>query len=221
LAAPHNSTTTVLDKHRRVRVLVGDDHPLFLEAMARAIKGWPEFEFVGAVDANGILQAMRDHRPDVAVLDPTPLDREVQDEIFACAREGIQVVFISNEGGPATYEAIEQGALGCLTRASSSRELCHAVAAVARGDAYLAPAATPAIAAELRLRNRLDGPYLSKRQRQVLTLVAQGLTNKQVAEALVISEATVKSHLRTIYKTLGAKSRPHAIAEALRHKLID
>lgn len=56
-----------------MRVLVGDDHPLFLEAMARAIKGWPEFEFVGAVDANGILQAMRDHRPDVAVLDPTPL----------------------------------------------------------------------------------------------------------------------------------------------------
>jgi two-component system nitrate/nitrite response regulator NarL len=221
LAVATNSTTTPMAKHRRVRVLVGDDQPLFLEAIKRAIKGWPEFKLVAAVGADEILPALRDHRPDVAVLDPTPLDRELQDEIFACVREGIGMVFISNEGGPATYEAIEQGALGCLTRAATSRELCHAVAAVARGDAYLAPAATPAIAAELRLRNRLDGPYLSKRQRQVLVLVATGLTNKEVAEMLGISEATVKSHLRDIYKTLGAKSRPHAIAEALRNKLID
>jgi DNA-binding CsgD family transcriptional regulator len=67
----------------------------------------------------------------------------------------------------------------------------------------------------------LDLPILSTRQRDVLRLIARGLTSRQVAEALRISEPTVKSHLRTIYKTLGAKSRSHAIAEAQRHKLVD
>jgi DNA-binding NarL/FixJ family response regulator len=208
-------------KQRRVRVLVGDHQPMFREQVALKIKAWPEFEVVGVVDADAILPSLLELKPDVAVLDPTSLDTETQDEIFACSRDGVRLLFLSSEANDESYVAIERGAIGCLTKAVAPRELCDAVAAAARGDAYIATAAVSAIAAALRLRNRIDRPYLSKRQLEVLRLVAEGHTNQQIAEELVIAEATVKSHLRAINKALGAKNRTQAVLAGMRHQLID
>jgi DNA-binding NarL/FixJ family response regulator len=205
----------------RVRVLVGDHQPLFREALAREIKAWPEFELVGAVEADEILSALLDLRPDVAVLDPTSLDGEVQDEIFACARDGVRLLFISADASSKSYESIERGAVGCLTKASKPRELCDAVAAAARGDAYVATDAVAVIAAEVRLRNQVDRPDLSRREREVLQQTAYGQSTLQVARHLQIEPSTVKTHLRNIYKKLGASGRANAVALALRLGLID
>ena len=213
--AARNSTS-----RRRVRVLVGDDHPLFLEALAREIKVWPEFELVGAVSTDALLPNLRELQPDVTVFDPTFLDDEARKEVFACASDDTRLLFVSDDYGNGSYEATTQGAVGCLTRMCDAQELRHAVAAASRGDVYLASAAVGEIAAEIRLRSGNIAPYLSPRQREVLQLVAEGRSNKEIATQLTISEATVKAHLRSIYKVLEVGSRVQASAVGLRHHLI-
>jgi two-component system, NarL family, nitrate/nitrite response regulator NarL len=200
---------------------VGDHQPLFREQVAREIRAWPEFEVVGVVDADTTLPSLLELKPDVAVLDPTSLDTETQDEILACSRNGVRLVFLSSKANDESYVAITRGAIGCLTKDVTPRELCDAVAAAARNEPYIATGAVGAIAAALRLRNRTDRPYLSKRQREVLRLVAEGHTNQRIAEELVIAEATVKSHLRAINKALEAKNRTQAVLAGMRHQLID
>jgi len=204
-----------------VRVLVGDHQPMFREQVALTLKAWPEFEVVGVVDADAILPSLLQLKPDVAVLDPTSLDTETQDEVFALARGETRLLFLSSEADDKSYVAIERGAIGCLTKAIAPQELCNAVAAAARGEAYIATAAVSAIAAALRLRNRTDRPYLSKRQLEVLRLVAEGHTNQQIAEELVVAEPTVKSHLRAINKALGVKNRTQAVLAGMRYRLIE
>jgi DNA-binding NarL/FixJ family response regulator len=194
---------------------------MFRDHVALEIKAWPEFEVVGVVDADAILPSLLQFKPDVAVLDPTSLDTETQDEIFACSRDGVRLLFLSNEANDESYVAIERGAIGCLTKAVAPRELCDAIAAAARGDAYIATSAIGAIAAALRLRNRIDRPYLSKRQLEVLRLVAEGNTNQQIAEELVIAEATVKTHLRAINEALETGNRTQAVLTGMRHGLIE
>jgi DNA-binding NarL/FixJ family response regulator len=194
---------------------------MFRDQVALEIKAWPEFEVVGVVDADAILPSLLKLKPDVAVLDPTSLDPHTQDEIFASSRDGVRLLFLSNEANDESYVAIERGAIGCLTKAVAPRELCDAVAAAARGDAYIATSAISAVAAALRLRHRIDRPYLSTRQLDVLRLVAEGHTNKQIAEKLVIAEATVKTHLRAINETLGSKNRTQAVLAGMRHGLIE
>ena len=204
-----------------MRVLVGDHQPMFREQVALTLKAWPEFEVVGVVDADAILPSLLQLKPDVAVLDPTSLDTETQDEVFALARGETRLLFLSSEADDKSYVAIERGAIGCLTKAIAPQELCNAVAAAARGEAYIATAAVSAIAAALRLRNRTDRPYLSKRQLEVLRLVAEGHTNQQIAEELVVAEPTVKSHLRAINKALGVKNRTQAVLAGMRYRLIE
>lgn len=194
---------------------------MFREQVALTLKAWPEFEVVGVVDADAILPSLLQLKPDVAVLDPTSLDTETQDEVFALARGETRLLFLSSEADDKSYVAIERGAIGCLTKAIAPQELCNAVAAAARGEAYIATAAVSAIAAALRLRNRTDRPYLSKRQLEVLRLVAEGHTNQQIAEELVVAEPTVKSHLRAINKALGVKNRTQAVLAGMRYRLIE
>jgi two-component system nitrate/nitrite response regulator NarL len=206
---------------RRVRVLVADDHPVSLDGLARAIKAWPEFELIDAVTTDALLPALRELQPDVTVFDPTFLGGEARDEVFACASDEVRLLFVSDDYGKGSYDAAVRGAVGCLTRLCSAQELRHAVAAADRGEVHLASAAVEEIAAELRLRNRYVGPYLTPRQREVLQLVAEGHSNKEVAVQLTIAEATVKAHLRSIYKELGVRGRTQASAVGLRHHLID
>jgi DNA-binding NarL/FixJ family response regulator len=200
---------------------VADDHPLFLDGLARTIKAWPEFELIGAITTDALLPALRELQPDVTVFDPTFLDGEARDEVFACASDEMRLLFVSDDYGKGSYDAAVRGAVGCLTRLCSAQELRHAVNAADRGDVHLASAAVEEIAAELRLRNRYVGPYLTQRQREVLQLVAEGHSNKEVAVQLTIAEATVKAHLRAIYKELEVRGRTQASAVGLRHRLID
>ncbi|WP_300747638.1 response regulator transcription factor [Pseudomonas sp.] len=204
-----------------MRVLVADDHPVFLDGLAWTIKAWPEFELIGAVTTDTLLPTLRELQPDVTIFDPTFLDGEARDEVFTCASDEMRLLFVSDDYGKGSYDAAVRGAVGCLTRLCSAQELRHAIAAADRGDVHLASAAVEEIAAELRLRNRYVGPYLTLRQREVLQLVAEGHSNKQVAVHLTIAEATVKAHLRAIYKELEARGRTQAIAVGLRHRLID
>lgn len=203
-----------------MRVLASDDHPLFLESMERHIKAWPEFELVGTIEPDEVLPRLRDLQPDVAIVNASRLDDEALEELFAFADEGGRLLFLSDEEGSGSYAAITRGITGVITRMCTPRELCDTIAAVARDQPSFAPAAQHQIVAEMRLRNPSIKPHLSPRKREVLQLVANGLKDREIAERLVVSEATVKSHLRTIYRTLEVNGRTQASLVGLRHGLI-
>ena len=210
---------------RRVRVLAADRHPLYRDALTRAIRERPELELVGqARDGREALDAIGSELPDVAVIDRT-LDGLSGDQILnAVGRDslGTRVVMIAAEPDPElVYAAIANGAAGYLTKDADARELCDAITAVARGRTVLAPQLQAGIAGEIRLRAVDERPVLSDRERQTLELVAAGLTAPQIGRRLCLATPTVKTHLHHVYDKLGVAERAAAVAEAMRRGLLE
>jgi two-component system, NarL family, nitrate/nitrite response regulator NarL len=142
----------------------------------------------------------------------------------AVARDGLRtrVVLIGARPEPGqVYAALAAGAAGYLTKDTDARELCDAIAAVARGRTVVAEELQAGIADEIRLRARRDRPLMSERERQTLKLIADGLTAPDIARTLHLSTATVKTHLQHIYEKLGVSERAAAVAEAMRRGLLE
>jgi two-component system, NarL family, nitrate/nitrite response regulator NarL len=132
------------------------------------------------------------------------------------------VVMIAADPDPElVYTAIARGAAGYLTKDADARELCDAIAAVARGSTVIAPQLQSGIAGEIRLRAVHDRPFLSDREREVLELVAEGLTAPQIGRRIHLSTATVKTHLSHVYEKLGVAERAAAVAAAMRRGLVE
>jgi two-component system nitrate/nitrite response regulator NarL len=119
------------------------------------------------------------------------------------------------------YSAIAKGAAGYLTKYADARELCDAISAVARGRTVLAPELQTGIAGEIRLRAVHDRPFLSDREREILKLVAKGVTAPEIGKMLHLSTATVKTHLHHVYEKLKVAERAAAVAEAMRRGLLE
>jgi DNA-binding NarL/FixJ family response regulator len=194
---------------------------MYREALESAIRQWPEFELVKAIDGRDLLSVLLTVRPDVALVDPTMLSVDDREELFATTRDGMRVVCISAASDDGGYEALERGVMGCLTKDADAREICDAIAAAARGEGSLARTSVGAIVNEIRFRNQVDRPHLSKREREVLQRIADGQSGPQVGRQLQIEQSTVKTHLRNIYTKLGARGRAHAVMLAMRFGLID
>jgi two-component system nitrate/nitrite response regulator NarL len=209
----------------RVRVLVADGHPLYREAMVRAVRERPELQLVGSArEGREALEAIETTRPDVAVVDRA-LDGLSGEQVLNAVRRdgtGTRVVLIADEPDPRlVYAAIAKGAAGYLTNSADARELCDAITAVARGKTVLAAELHTGIAGEIRLRADLERPFLSDRESEVLKLVAQGITAPRIGKALHLSPATVKTHLHHIYEKLDVSERAAAVAEAMRRGLLE
>jgi two-component system nitrate/nitrite response regulator NarL len=206
----------------RVRVLVADAQPMYLEALERAIRQWPEFELVGVVGAEGFLRELRRIQPDVALVDPDALASEDAAAVLTLAGGDTRLLFLSAQPDPsAVYRAIECGVAGYLSKDCDSRELCHAISAAAHGRDILSPAVQPALVEEIRLRGREERPFLSEREHEILVLIAAGMSAPEIGRQLTIGTATVKTHLHHIYEKLGAHERAEAVAEAIRRGLIE
>lgn len=198
---------------RVLSAYVADDHPLYRGAVAGAIQGCPELELAGtAEDGQQALSDIRRLRPDVALLDvqmpgmggPEVLRTLVSD------RSPTRVVLLS---GLATAEVASQalaaGAGGFLDKQSTAEELCAAVAAVARGEIVVSPRLDPGSAVSL-----------SPREREVLAFVADGFSAPEIAERLVLSPHTVKTHVRNLCEKLGVADRAAAVASGMRRGLL-
>lgn len=211
---------------QRLRVQVTDDHPLYRESLARAIRGRPELELVGeASDGRHALEQIRELEPDVAMLDVELPELSGLQVLNAVIREGLEtrVLLLSGRAaGEAVYEAISTGAGGFLLKVAGGEVICDAIAAVARGETVLAPELQTGLAGELRLRAEPDErPALSSRERDVLRLLAEGLTAPSIARQLHLGTSTVKTHLQSLYRKLGVSDRAAAVAEAMRRGLLD
>jgi two-component system, NarL family, nitrate/nitrite response regulator NarL len=208
-----------------VRVLAADGQPLYRDAVARAIRERPEFELVGqAGDGREALEAIGAEQPDVALIDRTLTGLSGKQVLNAVARDGLRtrVVLIAAHAEPGeVYAALADGAAGYLTKGADARELCDAITAVARGRTVLASELQAGVAGEIRLRAPHDRPVMSERERETLTLIAEGFSAPQIGRTLHLSTATVKTHLQHIYEKLGVSERAAAVAEAMRRGLLE
>jgi two-component system nitrate/nitrite response regulator NarL len=213
------------ERHARVRVVVADDHPLFREAVVRAVKERPDLELVGeAADGRAALESIRELRPDVALLDVKMPGLDGLRVLNAVQRDGLptRVVLLSAfVDGATAFEAVAGGAAAVLSKDADRRRITDTVAAVSRGATVLDPELQAGLAQEIRLRGAKDRPGLSPREQEILGHIAEGHSAPEIARRLFLSPATVKSHMSALYEKLGVSDRAAAVAEAMRRGLIE
>lgn len=209
----------------RVSVYVGEDHPIYLEGLVRALALRPDFEVVGSSDdGRDALADIRALRPDVAILDEGMPGLRGNDVLQAISRDELptRVVMLSaSMDSEVVFRAVANGVRAYLTKDSDRSTICDAVAAVARGEVVLAPEVQAGLADQVRTHQSDQRPTLTRREHEVLERAATGLSAPEIARELSISTATVKTHLRSLYEKLGVSERAAAVAEAMRRGLLE
>lgn len=212
-------------KSRRVRVYVADDHPVYREGVARAIKERPDLELVGqASDGRQALAEIKDDEPDVAVLDIKLPSLSGFEVLSAINRDGVKtrvVVLSAYVESSLVYQAIAAGAAAYISKDSARQEICDAITRVARGDTILAPEIHQGLAAEVRLRTSDDRPALTAREKEILALTAEGCSAPEIGRRLHLSPTTIKTHLQHLYDKLGVSDRAALVAAAMRRNLLE
>jgi DNA-binding NarL/FixJ family response regulator len=214
-------------------VLLADDEQLIRAGFRLILESEPDFEVVGeAANGREAVDLTRRIDPDVVLMDiqmPEVNGLEATRQIVALGRtETSRVLVLTTfEVDEYVYEALRAGASGFLLKRTPAADLIAGIRVVAAGDALLAPsvtrrlidqfahrpAASPAKAAALEV--------LTEREREVLTLVARGLSNAELAELLVLSEGTVKTHVKHIFAKLDLRDRTQAVVFAYDHGLVE
>jgi DNA-binding NarL/FixJ family response regulator len=210
------STTPVTN---RIRVLTVDDHPLILEGIANVLQRQPDMELVGeASDGYQAIEAFGKLRPDVALIDLQMPGMNGIDAISAILQKwpGARCVVLTTYAGDVqATRALKAGAKGYLLKSMLRKDLVDTIRIVHSGKSRI-PAE---IASELA--SHLTSDALSAREIEVLRMVADGSSNKMIADRLKLSEDTVKGHMRSILSKLNANDRTHAVTIAVRRGFID
>jgi two-component system, NarL family, nitrate/nitrite response regulator NarL len=211
---------------RRVTVLVADDHPLFREGIARAVRERPDLELVAEEsDGRAALARIRETSPAVAVVDLRLPELDGVAIANAVARDALptRVLVLSAFVEPQlVYEAMAAGAAGYFSKDADREAVLDAIAAVARGESCVEPRLQSGLFDELRGRAQ-DGerPVLTPREHEILQLMAGGLSAPAIGRRLYLATATVKTHQSRVYEKLGVSDRAAAVAEAMRRGLLE
>ncbi|MGA8656934.1 MAG: response regulator transcription factor [Chthoniobacterales bacterium] len=203
----------------RIRVLIADDHGVVREGLVSMIqRNKVDMTVVGeASSGRQAVELWKEHRPDVTLLDlrMPELDGVAAIKAIRATDEKARIIVLTTfDGDEDIYRAIQAGAKGYLLKDVPRETLMDSIRRVHAGETSLAGHLVA------KLAGRVSGDTLSKREIEVLDLMAQGKTNKEIASALFISQGTVKSHGKAIFAKMNVVSRTEAVAEATRRGLI-
>ncbi|MFD0024550.1 response regulator [Streptomyces sp. NPDC058382] len=203
---------------RVITLIVVDDHPVVRDGLRGMFASAAEFEVLGeAADGVEAVEMAVRLDPDVILMDLRMPGGGGVAAITELARRGARsrvLVLTTYDTDSDTLPAIEAGATGYLLKDAPREELFTAVRATADGRTVLSPAVASRLVSRVRAPAASGSETLSAREREVLERVARGTSNREIAAALFISEATVKTHLTHIFAKLGAKDRAAAVAVA-------
>ncbi|GGU60338.1 DNA-binding response regulator [Streptomyces albospinus] len=213
-----------------IRVLIVDDQVMVREGFSVLLNAMPDIEVVGeAVDGRQAVHKVAVLRPDVVLMDirmPEMNGLEATREIVAADADAKVLVLTTFDLDEYVYQALRAGASGFLLKDASAGQLAEGVRIVASGEALLAPTVTKRLISEF---SRLGAPRapaqerigdLTERETEVLVLVAQGLSNGEIAAHLVVAESTVKTHVSRILVKLGLRDRTQAAVFAYEARLV-
>jgi DNA-binding NarL/FixJ family response regulator len=205
-----------------IRVIVVDDHPVVRQGLVATLADESDFEVIGSAgSAEEAFELVARLRPDVVLLDlelPGKSGAEAIPELISTSPPARVLVFTAYESDERVLGAIKSGARGYLLKGASAEEITAAVRTVAAGGTALGPAAAAHLASAVQAP-RGAGP-LTAREREVLGLIAHGMAGKQIANALSITERTVKFHTASLVRKLGAENRAQAVAIAAQRGLL-
>jgi DNA-binding NarL/FixJ family response regulator len=217
-------------ERKRIRVLIADDHTLFRQGLISLLSAEPDIEVVGEA-ANGERAVELTHRlrPDVVLMDIHMRGGlsgvEATRHIVAGHPDTRVVILTVSDQDEDLFEAVRAGAQGYLLKDVDADDLVDAIYRAHAGEAMLSPAVAARLMAGFREADRRVMPdiksVLTERELEVLRHMAVGATNREIAEALVISEHTVKSHVRHILEKLGVENRAQAAALAVQQGLVE
>jgi len=209
----------------KIRVLLADDHEVVRQGFAMLLGSQPDMEVVGqAADGREALELARELRPNIVVMDVTmpnlggvEATRRIHEEL-----NGVRVVALSMHSDSVyVREILRAGADGYLLKASSGADLIQAVRAVSNGEGFLSPAVSHTVLDDYRKQAKAPIDLLTAREREVLQLVAEGATNKDVARKLGISVYTAEGYRSRIMEKLNLHSAGEIVRFAMRSGLID
>lgn len=203
---------------KAIKVMIVDDHPLVRVGMATVVNQQPDMTIIAEADGGPrVLELYREHQPDVVLMDlrlredsGTRLTSAIRAE-YPLAR----VLVISNyDGDEDIHQALAAGAMGYLFKSVVEDELVDAIREVNSGRRYL-----PKGVAE-RLLEHKSGAHLTRRELEILELLGKGLSNRELGQVLGVSEDTIKTHLKSLFRKLDVYDRAEAVREGLRRGFI-
>lgn len=208
-----------------VRVLLADDHTIVRQGLKLILSAHPDLEVVGeAANGNEAVELARKLHPDIVLMDvamPEVNGIEATKRMVQ-AEPRLKVLVLSmHKEGVYVREILRAGARGYILKDAIDTELLDAVRSVARGDGYISPAVSGALLSDYRKNVTDPLDLLSNREREVLQLIAEGKTNKEIATSLNLSVYTVDSHRGKVMEKLNLHSTGELVRFAIKHGLID
>jgi DNA-binding NarL/FixJ family response regulator len=203
-----------------ITALIVDDHEVVREGLRLSLSRAPHIRVVGeAADGESAVELAERRKPDVVIMDvrmPGMDGLEATRLLAERAPESKVLIFTAYSERSLLGRGLESGAKGYILKEAPHQTLVRAIEKVAQGEGYVDPARMPAF-----LTGKDSSDMLTTREREILQLLADGMSNADVAKQLFISQETVKSHVRHILTKLEADTRTHAVAIALREAIID
>jgi DNA-binding NarL/FixJ family response regulator len=206
-----------------IRVLIVDDHPVVHDGVASVLNRTSDIRLVGSVQtADEVIPALERFSPDIALLDIrlSGTDGLTLVGTMIEARPALRVImFSAYDVDEYVFAAIRAGARGYLLKGAPGAEMLAAIRKVHAGDSYLSPGLSTKLVDQMQARSH-GTRVLTAREQMVLGLMASGLSNREIAGSLAITERTVKFHVTAILNKLGADNRTQAVALASRRGLL-
>lgn len=205
-----------------IRILLADDHPLFREGVAHSLGAEPDFEVIAqAGSGEEAVELTQRLHPDMVLLDVTMTGMggiAAAGKIAASAPEVRIMMLTVSENRENLMAALKAGAHGYVLKGVSASELRSITRRVARGEAYVTPALAADMLTEFSHPHPLDSfSELTERETQILKLLSQGLTNREIGERMYLAEKTVKHYMTSILQKLHVRSRTEAALIAMQH----